>query len=179
MKTNSWRNWINDVLDERVHDSSGNIRYTSYASGQQNCSDKQGSGVLSQNGSKALDESCGYSDWRSIVEYYYTNTGYKVGGGSVPPRPQTSATGVSNGVVLNFQSRVSGSTTNLGWKYTIDARIGMDWFTIYLNRGWDSRSRSVPTSYKYTTSQCREYRVKASNPVGTSQYATFGTVCPS
>jgi hypothetical protein len=176
--TNSWRTWIGDVLDERITNSSDGLPATPYRAGSYSCSESTypaNGNLLSQNGSRALDDNCGYSSWRSIVQYYFS---YTVDDGSIPPRPDTSATPGSNAVTLHFPSRVSGSSDNVAWHYSDDVKIGGNWVTIY-DAGWDSNSRSVPTSYTYKTTACHEYRANASNPVGTSQYSTFGTVCPS
>lgn len=175
--TSNWRTWVPDVLDERVQDSSGNIAETGYRAGTYSCSETAypaNGNLLSQNGSRALDNNCGYSSHQAIVEYYYT---YTVDNGAPPPRPDTSATPISQGVRLNFPAHVAGSNDHVGWHYQVDAKIGGRWVTIY-DGGWDSNSRTVPTAFNYKTTQCLAYRANASNPVGTSAYATFGTVCP-
>jgi hypothetical protein len=132
---------------------------------------------LSQKGAKALAQSCGI-DWHGVDIWYYTGHFVKAG---APPPPDTTFSRPVGTVKLNFPARVEDSGTDVvskvGWHYTVDAYIyhtgtGYSWTTIY-DAGWKWGSRNVPTSYTYSASGCWKYRANASNPVGTSAYATF------
>lgn len=176
----SWRAWLQEVLQNRVVDSNGNIQQTQYRAGSsQTCADPAypaNGNLLSQNMVKAMSEVCGYTDWKGIVEYFYTGN---VVGGSAPPNPVTSFTRVGGGIQFTFQSKVGGSL--VAWSYVLQRNTSSGWRTIY-NRGWSKATRSVPTTFTYLTGTCTSYRVKGVNPVGSSVYSSFNSgnsICPS
>jgi hypothetical protein len=181
---------FNDWLDNLLGDSSlhlnGDIQITPYRAGTYECSDPNfpGNGnKLSQWGSLALNKLCGYSYYKDIDNYYYTGS---FTSSMIPPVPKTSFSRPQGAVKLNFPSQVSdgnGHVSNVGWKYTVEEWLSKPvsgWYVIY-RKGWDWSSRSIPTSFTHLTGLCTEYRVKATNPVGTSTYASFnggGAICP-
>ncbi|MFL5798992.1 MAG: carboxypeptidase-like regulatory domain-containing protein [Actinomycetota bacterium] len=183
--TSSWSRWLEDVVDERIATASDDIQQTQYRAGQYACTESSypaDGNVLSQNGSRALDDDCGYDSWRSIDEYYYTGNVVS----AVPPPAPTTSFGKPRGAVkLNYPSQVEdgGHVANVGW--SVEARkLQPDntyaWTVIHV-KGWDQRVRNVPTSFTYSTSGCWRYRSKAANPAGTSQYAGYNggnPICP-
>jgi hypothetical protein len=182
----SWRVWVADVYDERIVDSRDRIQSTPYrgevddANGfqQYTCSDSAfpaNGNKLNQLGAKALDEQCGYNNWRSIVHYYYT---YRVRRGLKPPAPRTSFNNVTNpgAIKFNFVSRVSPDSP-VGWKYELERWIGSEWRVIR-KFAFNARLRKVPDSYVYPTFSCSSYRVRAWNPVGWSFYSSFNGGAP-
>jgi hypothetical protein len=186
--TNSWRLWLEDVVDERIATATDDIQLTQYRAGAYACTDSRypaNGNILSQNGSRAQDNDCGYDDWRSIDEYYYTGT---VVPATPPPVPNASFARTGGGVKLNYPSQVkdgSGRVSNVGWRYTVEARKlqpddSFAWTVVHAN-GWDQKMRNVPTSFTYSTAGCWRYRSKAANPAGTSQYAGYNggsPICP-
>jgi Carboxypeptidase regulatory-like domain len=184
----SWGTWLEDVVDERIATGDDAILQTQYRAGDYSCDESSypaNGNVLSQNGSRALDDDCGYDNWRSIDEYYYTGT---VQPAIAPPLPNTSFSKPKGGVKLNYPSQVkdaSGHVANVGWRYTVEARKRQPdgnyaWTVIHVN-GWDQRSRTIPTSFTYSTSGCWRYRANATNPAGTSKYAGYNggnSICP-
>lgn len=185
---NSWRTWVGDILNERFAASDGSIKLTQYRAGSYSCSESSfpnNGNLLSQNGARALADNCGYSTWRSILNYYYTGSVDNV---TVPPLPNTSWSQVSGGVKLNFPSQVkdaSGAKYSVGWRYDVEAWMRIDnstyqWVNVY-NGGWKQSAHNVPTSFTYSTPDCWKYRVRVSNPAGWSQYAAFNgnlALCP-
>lgn len=178
-----WRSWVNDIQDERIS-FGGETGITQYRAGSYNCTEGSypaDGNKLSQLGAKARDESCGVNNWRNIAEYYYTGS---VVGGQQPPVPQTSYSTTPDGIRFTFRSIVGDSP--VGWRYVLERHRCLGggecfWGAIY-NRGWSWKSRSVPTSFKYETGDCGRFRVKASNPVGASKYASYNNeqfICPN
>jgi hypothetical protein len=173
-----WKTWLDEVLANRIANPDGTIQETPYRKGQLDCSDSQyyANGNLgSQLGLQALYNQCGYTTWQSLAEYYFTGT---VVAGSVPPNPATSFSRVTGGVSFTFKSLVGSSL--VGWRYVLEKKTSTGWIVIY-NRGWSTTTRSVPTTFTYHTSNCFPYRVRATNPVGTSPYSDFNggsQICP-
>lgn len=174
-----WKVWIDDVLAHRIAKSNGTLQETPYRAGNAVCSDPnfpENGNVGSQLGMQALSENCGYTDWHAIDQYYYTG---RVVNGTIPNLPTTSFSSGSGNVMLTFKAAVGGD--NVAWSYEAERLTGSGWHLIY-NRGWSPSSRSVPTSFTYSTSTCQQYRVRAVNPVGSSKYVAFnkGTnICPN
>lgn len=177
-----WKNWLADPVDERIANSSDDIQLTEYRAGTYSCQESAypaDGNKLSQLGSKARSEStttsCGGDEaWRAIVQYYYTGT---VKSGSAPKVPDISFTRPSGAIKFEF------SATG-GYKYNLQKYERIEgtwqWATIHVSK-WSWKSRNIPKSFTYSTSTCRSYRVKATNPVGSSpfaDYASGNTICP-
>lgn len=200
-----WHDWISDPdsagdpLENHLSDANGNIERTEYRAGTYNCTESaypQNGNKLSQWGSKARDDNnCGTQTWAAIVKYYYTAT---LDLGTHPPTPNTSFTRPVGKVHLSFPAQVESGTitSNVGWRYQVDACFPVDqqtcaWGTIY-DRGWSAKTRSVPASTDYDPpavsprnaaipTKCLKYRVRAKNPSGWSAFASFNSgqpVCP-
>jgi Carboxypeptidase regulatory-like domain len=183
-----WHSWLDTVLQSSFLNSSGDTKLTQYRAGNYRCSDSnypQNGNILSQWGSLALYQQCGYSAYKDIDNYYYVGS---FGDNTTPPVPNTSYSRPSGAVKLNFPSQVndgSGNTSDVGWTYEVDDFIitppnGGYWNVIY-KKGWQWSSRQVPTSWTRNTPNCYQYRVKAINPVGSSKYASFNggnPICP-
>lgn len=176
----SWRDWLDDVLDERIV-ANDRIHLTQYRAGTYTsaCSDPnypQDGNILSQQGARKRDNDCGVDDWRNLAEYYYT-AGVVRGG--VPPRPQTSFSRSGGVITFNFPSRVSSS--HVGWRYQVERhqptgdRAG--WHVI-CDTDWSWRQRTVPTSCSYRPGSAYRYRARANNPVEWSMYASFNNDAP-
>lgn len=123
---------------------------------------------LSQQGARARDDLCGVNDWRAIIHYYYTGT---VANSQLPPRPNTSFSQIPGGITFTFPSQVSdqGNVSNVGWRYQVDAYIYYPqedhyYRTKVYNKGWDSQTRDIPTTWTYQVGQCWRYRARAWNP---------------
>lgn len=173
-----WKRWIGDVNDERLKLGNGNVQQTQYRAGRYDCSESlypADGNKLSQNGSRARADSntaaCGGDEgWRAIAEYYYTGN---VVAGAAPPTPTRSYSVGTSSITFNFNAVV-------GWRYSLQKHysecpggaVGPCWVEIY-DKGWDWGSRDIPKSFKYSTSGCHEYRVKAVNPVGSSPYGNY------
>jgi hypothetical protein len=179
-----WRDWIVPVIGNRIADASGHIVETQYlAGGGTSCSDPNvPAHIFSQIGSLH----CNYADWRDIDNFYYQSSGggwpgATVRAGVAPKIPSTdfgSYPGSTVGVTLVFPSVVlrSGQRSYVGWRYRIVASSnnGQTWFPIAPDIRWTGGTvRGVPTSFRYATSQCLKYRVRARNPVGWSDWARF------
>ena len=115
----NWRIWLYDVLPTRVAAPGGNLQLTQFRGGShQVCSGDSefpaDGNVLSQNDLVEMSQNCAYSDWKPIVNYFYTG---HVVNGQAPPNPTTSFSRPSGGVALNFVSKVGGSP--VGWSYVL------------------------------------------------------------
>lgn len=171
----SWKDWIPDVLDERIANSNGNITITQYRAGNSfsGCTDRtypQNGNILSQWGSKSLDDNGCYSAWSSIDDYYYSSS---VKNGSVPDQPSTDYSKSNGKITFNFDS--TG-----GWHYVLQKYGGGSWNTI-ATVGWSWKMRDIPKSHTYDPNgNCYEYRVKATNPVDSSSWKVYNngnTIC--
>lgn len=174
----SWRTFVDDILDERIARANDTILQTPYKRGASICfgdtDHPQDGNDGSQLGAKAQVLSCGVTDWRTITHYYFTGT---VRPGRVPPVPKTSFSRPGSGrIQFNFPARVTNS--NVGWRYRLERNTSTGWRVIY-DRGWSWVSRTVPTTHTYTPpAGCYRYRVRTSNPVGVSAYASYnGGAC--
>jgi hypothetical protein len=179
--------WVATAEKWYVGKSDQTVQQTNYLAGSRACSDTSDNGVhladknnLSQNGSILRGTSgsaCYQSSWKDIDQYYYTGT---VQAGLAPPTPKTSYSRPSGKVSLGFTTSVNGSDS--AWTYVVDRfdTASNSWKTI-ATLAFTSSSNSVPTSYSYATTKCQKYRVKATNPLGSSAYASFNngsTICP-
>ncbi|MDQ4126012.1 MAG: carboxypeptidase-like regulatory domain-containing protein [Actinomycetota bacterium] len=178
----SWRDWVEDVLDERIV-SNDQIHLTQYRAGvyTSGCSDPnypQDGNILSQEGARKRDNDCGVDDWRNLDEYYYTGG---VTNGGIPPRPQTSFSRSGGLITFNFPSRVSSS--HVGWRYQVErfqpTGDQAGWHVI-CDTEWSWRQRTVPTSCSYRPGAGHDYRyrARANNPVDWSAYASFNNDMP-
>lgn len=171
-----WAGDLYDVLDERIAESDGDLTYTEYRAGTENCVESrwpENGDTLSQLGSKQRAESnttaCGGDEtWRDIVQYYYTAT---VGSGQPPAAPDTNYSRPPD------QIRFAFSSTG-GWRFQVEEELRGDdgvyrWFTIH-DRGWSSKAREIINAFTYRPPQedppCHKYRVRVRNPVGWSGY---------
>jgi hypothetical protein len=186
VSVSQWNAWIQDVLDERIADSSDNLRETQYASGTApgSCDDPadpaHNGTQASQYGIKAHSEptepaypyaSCQMSDWRDLAVYYYPTTWHVVSG-LKPMLPKTSYSVSGGQITLNFNSQIYGA--NVAWRFYLQRLSGGSWRTFQTVK-WSHASRSIPQSYTFTPSDssCTRYRVKAWNPAGASQASVF------
>ena len=181
-----WRNWLQDVLDERIASTTGRIQITQYGPGSfldSSCHEDPSfppdGNTASQRGISSLTTlaACGpITDWRGVVDYYYTHT---VRNGTAPPNPQTSFTKFSGGITFTFKSLVAGHP--VGWIYEIHRLRATGWKRIYI-KGWSRQRREVPTSYAYgPITGCSKYRIRAINPVGNSVFSSVNNgnpICP-
>jgi hypothetical protein len=178
----AWGNRVGEVLEKRIVNNAGNIVHTTYRGGDSNdgCTPSEfpsNGNMLGQWSAKARAESdtsaCGGDEtWQNVTEYYYS---YDVTGGSAPNAPNISSQRLNDGVRLNFD-------TPGAWKYEaqlyVNAGPDSGWYVIK-KVGWGNKIRDIRTKVEYTTSACRSYRVRATNPVGNSSYSYYGEVCPS
>ena len=150
--------------------STGALQETPYRAGSLVCSDPTypaDGNVGSQFGMQALATQCGYTDWHAIDQYFYTGA---VVAGAAPPAPVTSYATGTGSISFTFRSLVG--SYQVAWQYVLEKRTSDSWHVIY-RRGWSPASRTVPTSFSYSTSGCTKYRVKAVNPSGSSVYSAF------
>jgi hypothetical protein len=189
-----WHAWIHDTLTHRiVTNGTDTIHLASHLGDLScngvNCNDYNNvtctntapyffshpyiADTLSQIGAKAADERCGVA-WATIDNYYYRSHGHVVTGTSsdAPPTPATFATELPGQITFNFVSRVNG--VPVAWKYVLQKYVsGVGWRTIR-KIGFNWKTRTIPISTMYSTSACAFYRVKATNPLGSSRYSDFG-----
>jgi hypothetical protein len=189
-----WAGWIDEVFQSHYGTSSnGDILITYFnnvAGTAGGCSGPtqtsyRDNGTLWQDGSRELVAKGCDSHYKDVDNWYYDKFG-SFADSSMPPVPDTSYSRPSGGVTLNFPAQVNdgnGHTSNVGWRYTVDKydpSRGL-WLTVY-DDGWEWSSRSVPTSTTYDPNgNCYRYRARASNPAGTSQWASFNNdhpICP-
>jgi Carboxypeptidase regulatory-like domain len=177
-----WKTWLTDVVDERIATSTDAIQQTQYRAGTYSCNESSypaDGNKLSQNGSRALNDNCGYTGFRGIDEYYYTGT---VKAGNIPLTPSTSHSKANGNITFNFES--TG-----GWRYNLqrypvrcpDGTLTC-WDVIH-NKGWNWNTHNIPKSFTYTPpgGACYQYRVKAVNPVGDSTFNVYNSgnqMCP-
>jgi hypothetical protein len=184
-----WAGWLDDVLASHYRNkSNADIHITHYNAGSAETSCNQSayrdSDTLAQVGSDVLVADCGYRTYQSVDNYYYDKFG-KFANSAAPAVPDTSYSRPHGAVRLIFPSQVrDGNISDVGWSYSVDQYRCLGsrcaWVTIY-NKGWDAKSRTVPTSFTYHTSECYPYRANATNPVGSSKYASFdggSRICP-
>jgi hypothetical protein len=191
-----WAGWLDDVLKSHYRNlSNADIHITHFNAGApeaRKCDQSayRDSDTLSQDGSVWLVTHCGYKTYQAVDNYYYDLFG-KFAGSSAPPVPDTSYSLPAGAVRLSFPSRVrdgNGHISDVGWVYTVDyykcvvvgGQSKCAWLTIY-HKGWDAKTRTIPTAFTYHTSGCYSYRAKAENPVGSSKYASFNhgsAICP-
>lgn len=182
-----WHGWMNEVLQSHFANSSGDTHITQYRAGSYECTDPnfpQNGDKLSQQGARAKYNLCGVTYYQDIDNYYYVGS---FANSTTPPIPNTSYSRPSGAVKLTFPAQVqdsSGHTSNVGWTYTVEkfeTNLPTPHWIIIYQKGWSNSSRSVPTSFTYGTSHCYQYRVKASNPIGSSSYGSFNNgnaICP-
>ena len=183
---NKWRRWVRDVINERIQSTrTGSILEGKHLRGTYDCDAKfprqneNDDGTMSQLGAKRLDELCGFDNWRSIAEYYYSGD---VRRGKAPPRSRTSFSQITAGVELRFPSRVDDS--QVAWTYRIDAKetsSGATWRTQKVVR-WSRQTgrdlNGVATSFRFGDDRTLLYRVRPSNPVGCAPFVVFNNGNP-
>lgn len=193
-----YRDWLQGPLRYRIAvTATGKMAASQFKAGASNCNLDQTAynvplGQLSQNGSKALENNCGYTSWKKIDNFYYqkltdyypphATTPSTVQQGNGPPRPTTSYSTGSGSVTLNFESKASDGAShvsNVGWNYYVEKKDSTGWHRIYHSK-FDWTTRSIALSHTFSVSGCYKYRVRASNPVRASKYTSFhggSTIC--
>ena len=169
-----WRQWIKDVLDERVTTAQNKLRETRYFGNQiRGCSDP----AYPQHGDIAgqlvlagrSEQDCPReTNWRNLVTYYYVQ-GTKVIPGKRPLPPSTSAVHWANNELrINFSSNVYYK--NVAWKFRVLQRqADGTWKQFPEVRLTGS---GMPSYLQLSAAQAagtHRYRVQAWNPVGWSQ----------
>jgi hypothetical protein len=191
----TWKSWINDVLDERVTDSTSRLVQTQYNAGTSppKCPDPsypQHGQYASQNTINILSENgnanagCAKrTDWRDIVRYWYPNSPvvqlvYR------PPIPVASATFPGDGHI-HFHFTARQYSANTAWYFAVRVKTSSGWSPIGKKIGWAWRTRgsgdciisghSVGTCLDYfpPDTACHRYEVVAHNPRGDSLPAQF------
>jgi hypothetical protein len=136
---------------------------------------------MSQLGAKGAEERCGLTadgsgyladDWVRIVDYYYRDIG-GVTAGVIPPRP--NVTTVAKDATLHtlkftFSSNVGNS--QVAWRYDVVATNSSGSKKLCCKTK-SSPTGSVQTTFTWSPDACYTYKVRATNPVGKSQYVNF------
>jgi hypothetical protein len=176
-----WRQWLKDVLNERVAKPSNRLVETLYLGlGVRGCTDPNfppHGPIASQFllAGRSEQDCPRETDWRELVEYFYP-TGTQVKSGSRPFLPTTGVVHYPDHrlrITFNSVFRAGNAYKNVAWRYRVFQRQGGAWVPFRDVKPIGIRG-PVPNHLDLSVAQAagtHRYIVRACNPVGCSQAA--------